>query len=134
MGKDIVKKFLCAIFLAAALATSSGINVARADISRLPPNVVAGIAALGPNLNPQVVEKTFAMTRPLAPATPPASVTVTKDIAYGEDPLQKLDIYMPAKAHDLPIAVYVHGGGLSAATRRTTTTFRPICRSTASSR
>ena len=83
-----MKNFLCAVF-ALALVTSS-VDVALADISRLPPDVVTGIAALGPHLDPQVVAKTFAMMRPLAPATPPASVTVTKDIAYGDDSLQKL--------------------------------------------
>jgi hypothetical protein len=41
----------------------------------------------------------------LAPMTPPASVTVARDVAYGDDPLQKIDIYTPAKAHNLPIAV-----------------------------
>jgi len=47
----------------------------------------------------------------LAPFTPPASVTVASDVAYGDDPMQKIDIYTPAKARNLPVAVFVHGGG-----------------------
>lgn len=84
---------------------------ARADIARLPPAVVAGIAALGPVLDPPMIAKTRALMDPLAPMTPPASVTVAKDVAYGDDPLQKIDIYSPAKARGLPIVVFVHGGG-----------------------
>lgn len=84
---------------------------ARADIARLPPNVVAGIAALGPVLDPPMIAKTRALMDPLAPMTPPAGVAVAKDVAYGDDPLQKIDIYSPAKARGLPIVVFVHGGG-----------------------
>lgn len=83
---------------------------AQADISRLPPNVVAAIAQMGPNLTPDIIAKTNALIRPLVPP-PPASVKITTDISYGDDPLQKLDIDRPAKGSKLPIAIYVHGGG-----------------------
>ena len=33
------------------------------------------------------------------------------DIAYGKDPLQKLDIYSPRGAETLPVVLFVHGGG-----------------------
>lgn len=87
------------------------VRYARADVARLPPNVVAGIAALGPVLDPPMIAKTRALMDPLAPMTPPATVTVAKDVAYGDDPLQKIDIYSPPKARGLPIVVFVHGGG-----------------------
>jgi acetyl esterase len=58
-----------------------------------------------------VIFKTNALMKPLAPARPPASVTVSHDIAYGDDPLQKIDLYQPPHARGLPIAVFVHGGG-----------------------
>ena len=83
----------------------------KADILRLPPDVVKGIAALGPTLDRPMVFKTTELMKGLAPMTPPASVTVASDVAYGDDPLQKIDIYTPAKARNLPIAVFVHGGG-----------------------
>jgi triacylglycerol lipase len=84
---------------------------ANADISRLPPEVVAGIAALGPVLDPPMIAKTRALMNPLAPMTPPDSVTIAKDVAYGDDPLQRFDIYSPPKTRGLPIVVFVHGGG-----------------------
>lgn len=46
-------------------------------------------------------------------ATPrrlPAGVHVDRDVAYGNAPRQKLDIYAPAGAHDVPVIVMVHGG------------------------
>jgi triacylglycerol lipase len=49
--------------------------------------------------------------KPLAAFAPPGSVTVASDVAYGDDPMQKIDIYTPAKARNLPVAVFVHGGG-----------------------
>lgn len=83
---------------------------AQADISALPPDVVAAIAQMGPNLTPEIIAKTNALMRPLVPP-PPASVKITNDISYGDDPLQKLDIDRPAEGSNLPLAVYVHGGG-----------------------
>ena len=103
-----MKKFLCAMLVAALIAMS---GYAHADISRLPPDVVARIAALGPTLDRPMIDKTNQLMHGLAPVTPPASVAVAKDVAYGDDPLQKADIYSPAKARGLPVAVFFHGGG-----------------------
>jgi len=88
-------------------------DIAKADISRLPPDVAKGIAALGPTLDQQMSTKTRELMKDLAPSSPPASVAVASDVAYGDDPLQKIDIYTPAKARNLPVAVYFHGGGFT---------------------
>lgn len=37
--------------------------------------------------------------------------TVEKDLAYGDHPLQKLDLHLPDTPTKSPIMVYVHGGG-----------------------
>ena len=113
-GKECMKNFS---FIGAILSVVMLSGHASADIARLPPNVVSGIAALGPVLDPPMIAKTRALMNPLAAMTPPASVTVAKDVAYGsDDPLQKFDIYSPAKTpaekgRGLPIVVFVHGGG-----------------------
>lgn len=39
------------------------------------------------------------------------SVTLTADIAYGDDPLQVLDLYRPDVDGPVPTVVYLHGGG-----------------------
>lgn len=40
----------------------------------------------------------------------PAGMQTRRDIAYGPDPKQRLDAYLPPRAHDAPILVMVHGG------------------------
>lgn len=41
----------------------------------------------------------------------PPGASVERDIAYGEDPAQKLDVYRPAHAEGAPVIFMVHGGG-----------------------
>ncbi len=41
----------------------------------------------------------------------PAGVRVLRDIAYGDDPRQRFDVYLPAgQVHDAPVIFFVHGG------------------------
>ncbi|MFN7726940.1 MAG: alpha/beta fold hydrolase [Rubrivivax sp.] len=40
----------------------------------------------------------------------PAGARAEKDLAYGEQPLQNLDVYIPAQARKAPILLMVHGG------------------------
>lgn len=42
--------------------------------------------------------------------TPPVGVTVERDLAYGGDPAQRLDVYRPAQAEAAPLILVVHGG------------------------
>lgn len=42
----------------------------------------------------------------------PADMCFNLNVPYGSDPLQKLDVYMPATpVHDAPVILAVHGGG-----------------------
>jgi arylformamidase len=45
------------------------------------------------------------------PPTLPAGARVLPDIAYGTDPRQRFDAYLPAQPHNAPIILFVHGGG-----------------------
>lgn len=40
----------------------------------------------------------------------PADVRIERDLAYGTDPQQRLDVYLPAQAKAAPIIFMVHGG------------------------
>lgn len=40
----------------------------------------------------------------------PAGTRVERDLSYGTDPQQRLDVYIPAQAKDAPIILMVHGG------------------------
>jgi acetyl esterase/lipase len=48
---------------------------------------------------------------PTLAATAQADVRVLHDVAYGKDPLQKYDVYLPAHAKSAPVIFMVHGGG-----------------------
>ena len=41
----------------------------------------------------------------------PAAVTAVRNFAYGSDPAQRIDVYLPANVHQAPVLFYVHGGG-----------------------
>jgi arylformamidase len=43
----------------------------------------------------------------------PAGARVERDVAYGSDPLQRMDVYHPANADGAPSIFMVHGGGWS---------------------
>ena len=42
----------------------------------------------------------------------PAGTRVLRDMAYGDDPRQRFDVYLPAQPlHDAPVILFVHDGG-----------------------
>ena len=41
----------------------------------------------------------------------PPGVIVERDVAYGSDPAQRLDVYRPSSAQGAPMILFVHGGG-----------------------
>lgn len=74
--------------------------------------VLVGCAATQtPDKTPPATQPT---TRP-ADAPPPLVLgkrtRVTPDIAYGADPLQKLNVYAPQDVKNAPVLLFVHGGG-----------------------
>ena len=45
------------------------------------------------------------------PVAVPAGGTAIRNVAYGPDPAQRFDVYLPARAANAPVVFYVHGGG-----------------------
>ena len=45
------------------------------------------------------------------PVAIPAGGTAIRNVAYGPDPAQRFDLYLPANASRAPVVFYVHGGG-----------------------
>ena len=56
---------------------------------------------------------TSALAQPQTTASTSAKLNVKRDIPYAEpaDPLQKVDIYAPEGARNLPVVFWIHGGG-----------------------
>src|SRR5947208_12052702 len=56
---------------------------------------------------------TLALAQPQTAASAQAKLNVKRDIPYAEpaDPRQKVDIYAPEGAKNLPVVFWIHGGG-----------------------
>jgi triacylglycerol lipase len=91
------------VAVAALLALSSAAG------AQVPPEIAAKIRAAGQSMDPSPFGPLY------APSFPPAAwsgVTIERDLAYGSDRLQKLDVYV-AEEHGpkVPVVLFVHGGG-----------------------
>src|SRR5256885_6654898 len=62
---------------------------------------------------------TLALAQPQTAASAQTKLNVTRDIPYAEpaDPRQKVDIYAPEGAKNLPVVFWIHGGGWQAGDR-----------------
>lgn len=96
----------------AMLTTASGTSLAQ-----VPPDIAAGIRKLGQVSDPPNTAKLYA---PLfaEQKEPYPNVKVVRDIAYGSDPLNKLDVFTSGSGTDKPVVIYVHGGGFERGDKR----------------
>ncbi len=46
-----------------------------------------------------------------SPPALPAGARALRDVAYGDDPRQRYDVYLPAQPQQSPVILFVHGGG-----------------------
>lgn len=90
-----------------ALATVSVPVIVRAD---LPADVARAVAAMG-HVND--AQKTRLIFDPLQPVDPIAGLKVERDIAYGTDVKQTLDVVSNGQGAGKPVLVFVHGGGFT---------------------
>ena len=105
-----MKRFIVP-FALAALAIPA---VAFAD---LPPDVAKAVAAMGHVNDAQATRKIF---DPIQPKEPAAGLKIERDIAFGSDPLQTLDVVSNGQATgNRPILVFVHGGGFTGGDKHT---------------
>jgi acetyl esterase/lipase len=91
-----------------------GVAVAFA-VSMFP--VTAQNAAPTPS-SPTVPSSTAAAPKP-PPYKGPKEAPSFADVAYGSDPKQKLDVYVPSGPGPFPIFLYFHGGGWFAGDKKT---------------
>jgi len=103
--------FSAVLLTAAVVASPPAAQAQGADTKQ----ALAKVRAIGKHWNRDVLRQTAAIYTPLLEKASKDGVVVTKDIAYGADAKQKLDIYAPngGAAGSRPIVVFVHGGGLT---------------------
>src|SRR5687767_10290933 len=76
-------------------------------------SIAAEIRRLGPVFNDDVRRATYALYVPLQERAPKDGVQVHKDLAYGEDPRHRLDVFVADQRPEGTAAVvaFFHGGG-----------------------
>lgn len=84
------------------------------SLAQVPPDIAAGIRKIGQVSDSPNTAKLYA---PLfaEQKEPYPNVTVTRDVAYGPDPLNKLDVFTPSggASGGRAVVIYVHGGGFT---------------------
>lgn len=103
-----------ASFTFAALAT---LLIASSASAQVPPDIAEGIRKIGHVVDTPATAKLYA---PLfaEQKEPYANVKVTRDIAYGPDAANKLDVFTSGTATGKTVVVYVHGGGFERGDKR----------------
>jgi acetyl esterase len=98
---------------AAALLMPMLAVAAQAQVSRLPMEVQEVLATVGPKWGAAIgknIEATAAAFRPLLRAAATDGVIVARNLAYGEDARQILDVYQPIWRAGAPVVIFIHGG------------------------
>ncbi len=95
----------------AAAALAALIVMSAAAHAQVPPDIAARVRQVGP-----VIDRS--LDPYYAPQFGPeawAGVTIERDLAYGPDPLHRLDVFRPeAGGSTLPVLLFVHGGAFIA--------------------
>jgi triacylglycerol lipase len=85
----------------------------RMDNSALIAAIRTSVRELGDAETLEAYDAALAAYVPLHEPEPYAGLHVERDIAYGDDPRQRLDVFSPldGATAPLPILAFVHGGG-----------------------
>jgi triacylglycerol lipase len=91
------------VWLAAAAIAAAG--MAQAEV---PPEIAKQLVAIGRGV---CVPETAQIYRPLHPNPPYTGVTIARDISFGPDPMNVLDVFSAEKGGgSRPVLIYVSGG------------------------
>lgn len=85
--------------------------LASGAMAQVPPEIADEVQEAGQSMDPSIGE----LYAPLFADEDWSGIEITRDVAYGEHPLQVLDLYVPAEAGQeaLPVLLFVHGGGFT---------------------
>jgi hypothetical protein len=84
------------------------ISASRMAQAEVPPEIAKQLVAIGRGV---CVPETAQLYRPLHPNPPYKGVTIARDISFGPDPKNVLDVFAPEKGGgSRPVLIYVSGG------------------------
>jgi len=102
--------------LAVAALLGAGLMFPTAAPAQIPPDIAEKIAAMGRVVDPENTAKIYA---PLQEKEPYAGVKVIRDVKYGEDARNVVDVFLPETgATGRPVLMFVHGGGMIRGNKR----------------
>ncbi len=100
----------------AVAALGAGLAFPTLALAQMPPDIAEKIAAMGRVVDP---ENTGKLYTPLQEKEPYAGVKVTRDVKYGSDARNVVDIFVPETgAAGRAVLMFVHGGGMIAGIKR----------------
>src|SRR5260221_9883391 len=94
----------------AIAALGAGLAFPTLALAQMPPDIAEKVAAMGRVVDPENTGKLYA---PLQEKEPYAGVKVSRDVKYGSDPRNVVDIFVPETgATGRAVLMFVHGGGM----------------------
>jgi triacylglycerol lipase len=76
---------------------------------------MAMLGALDPAITPELAQSTWALLTPFHEKVGYTAPKIDRDLTYGDDPRQRLDVHTGDGGHEpAPVVVFVHGGGFVA--------------------
>lgn len=79
---------------------------------QLPPDVIARLKAMDPDVTPELAQSTWALLTPFHEKFGYTAPRIVRDLSYGDHPRHRLDVHAddvaPART---PVFLFVHGGG-----------------------
>ena len=102
--------------VAVAAWLGAGLTFPTIALAQMPPDIAEKIAAIGRVVDPENTGKIYT---PLQEKEPYAGVKVTRDVKYGNDARNVVDIFVPETgAAGRPVLMFVHGGGMIRGNKR----------------
>jgi triacylglycerol lipase len=78
---------------------------------QLPPQVIAQLTALDPEITPDLVMTSWAVLKPFHEQAGYTAPKIDRDLRYGDNERHRLDVHTSGEEAGAPVFVFVHGGG-----------------------
>jgi triacylglycerol lipase len=78
---------------------------------QLPPDVIAQLTAMDPEITPDLVATSWAVLKPYHEKAGYTAQKIDRDVRYGDHERHRLDVHTSGEEPGAPVFVFVHGGG-----------------------